>query len=87
MRVPGPVERARNRPTCSPRSDERIMEKLARYLDPAEAAAELIVPQDRFAPDPERARRYDEKLAQYRELYPAIKAWQRKVGFRTETGT
>jgi len=51
------------------------------YSSASEAAARLIVPEATFTPDPARARYYEEKLAQYRELYPALKAWQRKAGY------
>ena len=54
------------------------------YHSAAEAAADLIAPKDVFKPDAGRAAYYNEKLAQYRELYPALKAWQRKVGFRRQ---
>lgn len=54
------------------------------YESAAEAAAELIATQDRFEPDPARARYYDERLAEYRELYPTVKHWQQKVGYRAE---
>jgi xylulokinase len=54
------------------------------YRSAAEAADEMIAPKDVFEPDPERAEHYNRKLTQYRELYPALKAWQSKVGFRSE---
>jgi xylulokinase len=56
------------------------------YSSASQAAAELIEPKAVFVPDRNRARYYDEKLAQYRELYGALKEWQRKVGFRCEAG-
>jgi len=56
------------------------------YSSASEAAAELIEPEATFVPDRGRARYYDGKLAQYRELYGALKEWQRKVGFRCEAG-
>jgi len=52
------------------------------YKGAAEAADELIKPRAVFEPHPHRSRYYEEKLAQYRELYAALKAWQRQVGFR-----
>ena len=33
-------------------------------------------------PDPERARYYDERLEEYREIYPALKAWREATGYR-----
>ncbi len=54
------------------------------YESASQAAAELIVPKATFTPDPQRARYYDERLAQYRQLYPALKKWQREVGYRLE---
>ncbi len=56
------------------------------YTSASQAAAELIRPEAVFVPDIGRARYYDEKLEQYRELYGALKEWQRKVGFRCEPG-
>ena len=53
------------------------------YAGAAEAVAGLIVPRDRFTPDAQRAAFYDRRLAQYRELYPALKGWQNQVGYRT----
>jgi xylulokinase len=52
------------------------------YRSASEAVAKLIVPKATFTPDPARARHYDQKLAQYRELYPALKGWQQKTSFR-----
>ena len=52
------------------------------YASSAEAAARLIVPRDEFTPDAARAQYYEERFDQYRELYPTLKAWQRKVGYR-----
>jgi len=51
------------------------------YDSATQAAESLIVPQATFTPDPRRASYYNGKLAQYRELYPALKSWQRQVGF------
>jgi xylulokinase len=56
------------------------------YESAAEAASELIVPKDAFMPDPGKARHYEQRLAQYRELYPVLKEWQRKVAFRQDAG-
>lgn len=56
------------------------------YKSASQAAADLIVPKATFTPDPAKARYYDDRLAQYRELYPLLKEWQRKVGFRLEEG-
>ncbi len=47
-----------------------------------QAADQLIVPRERFNPAPERARYYADMLEAYRELYPTLKAWQRKTGYR-----
>jgi xylulokinase len=52
------------------------------YQSAAATVERFIAPRDRFLPDPKRAAYYDAKLAQYRELYPALKDWQRRVGFR-----
>ncbi len=52
------------------------------YASAAEAVQGLIVPRDRFTPDADRAAAYDARLEQYRELYPALKGWQNKVGYR-----
>jgi xylulokinase len=52
------------------------------YESAPEAVDRMIAPRDRFLPDPERAAHYDRRLAQYRELYPALKQWQQAVGFR-----
>jgi xylulokinase len=54
------------------------------YDDAAQAVGRLIAPRDEFTPDPARARYYDEKLAQYREIYPALKEWQQRTGFRAQ---
>jgi len=32
-----------------------------------------------FHPDQRKAAIYDEKLRQYRQIYPALKGWQRSV--------
>jgi len=52
------------------------------YENASRAAAELVVPRATFEPDPANARCYDERLAQYREIYPALKAWQTKAAYR-----
>ena len=54
------------------------------YDSMAQAVGRLVAPRDRFEPDPQRARYYDERLAQYREIYPAVKAWQRQVGYQPQ---
>jgi xylulokinase len=54
------------------------------YGNAAEAVGELIARRNTFTPDPARARYYDEKLAQYREIYPALKQWQGRTGFRAQ---
>ncbi len=54
------------------------------YSSAREAAQALVAPQETFTPDPSRAAFYDEMLERYRQLYPALKAWQRAVGFRQE---
>jgi xylulokinase len=52
------------------------------YDSAAQAAEELAAPQAVFEPDPTRAAYYDRRLTQYRELYPALKSWQKKVDYR-----
>jgi xylulokinase len=54
------------------------------YDSAAQAVGQLIAPRDTFTPDPSRARYYDQKLAQYREIYPALKQWQSRTGFRAQ---
>jgi xylulokinase len=54
------------------------------YDDAAQAVGQLTATRDTFTPDPSRARYYDEKLAQYREIYPALKQWQGRTGFRAQ---
>jgi xylulokinase len=56
------------------------------YDSAAQAAGELISPKAVFVPDPAKARYYDEKLAQYRELYGALKEWQRTTRYRSPGG-
>lgn len=57
---------------------------VGKYSSASKAAAKLVSRQEVFEPDPENAKIYDEKLAQYRELYPSLKSWQQKVGYGTE---
>jgi len=52
------------------------------YNSAREAAEELIAPKERFTPDPERARYYDEMLPAYAELYPRLKQWQNDMQYR-----
>ena len=52
---------------------------LGLYSSAAEAADNLVVRHETFEPDPHRARIYEEKLEQYRQIYPALKQWQKKV--------
>ncbi len=54
------------------------------YDNAADAVRELVAPRDRFEPDPRKARYYDERLAQYRAVYPAVKAWQRQTGYQPQ---
>jgi len=49
----------------------------------AEAAQALVVPVQTFYPDARKAAIYDERLRAYRQIYPALKAWQRSTGFGT----
>jgi xylulokinase len=53
------------------------------YEDAAETAAALTKPLQTFEPNPENARYYDERLEEYRELYPALKNWRESTGYRT----
>lgn len=53
------------------------------YEDAAETASALIRPERTFEPDPERARFYNERLAEYREIYPALASWRDATGYRT----
>jgi len=54
------------------------------YKSAAEAAQRLVARKETFAPNPQKAARYDELLARYRKLYPALKAWQQAAAFRQE---
>lgn len=51
------------------------------YASTSEAVEQLVVPGERFDPDPQKAAIYDAKLAQYKEIYPTLKQWQKKTGF------
>jgi xylulokinase len=53
------------------------------YESAREAARALVVTLESFMPDPARAAHYDAMLPRYKALYPALKAWQKAVGFRT----
>ena len=44
------------------------------FASAAEAAEETVHLDRRFEPDPERAARYEERYALYREVYPALKS-------------
>ncbi len=46
------------------------------YASLREAVEQVVKPETVFEPDPRRAAAYDEKLAQYRELYPLFKRWR-----------
>jgi xylulokinase len=52
------------------------------FDDAAETAEGLVEPLTTFEPDPERARYYDERLEEYREIYPALKSWREATGYR-----
>ena len=54
------------------------------YGSADQAARELVVPRERFTPDPRKAEHYDQMLARYRELRPALKGWQEAVGYRQD---
>ncbi len=54
------------------------------YSSAAQAAQALVVRRETFLPEPRKAAHYDMMLARYRELYPALKAWQKATGFRHE---
>ncbi len=50
------------------------------YDSAREAARQLVVPRETFTPDPGRAAYYEEMLARYKEIYPALKGWQESCG-------
>ena len=52
------------------------------YPSASEVVSDLVTPEATFTPDPGNAAYYEEKLAQYREIYPALKQWQNATGFR-----
>jgi len=54
------------------------------YSSAAEAAAALVKKKGTFMPDPQRADFYEGMLKRYREIYPAVKAWQQETRFRQE---
>jgi len=49
------------------------------YESASEAAKRLVTTERVFHPDQRKAAIYDEKLRQYRQIYPALKGWQRSV--------
>jgi len=57
---------------------------LGLYRSAAQAAQELVARRETFLPDPRKAAHYDRMLAKYREVYPALKQWQKATGFRQE---
>jgi len=54
------------------------------YGSAAGAARELVATRETFEPDPCKAAFYDRMLARYRQIYPALKSWQRSAGLCTE---
>jgi xylulokinase len=52
------------------------------FDDAAETAEQFVDILQVFEPDPHRAAFYNERLPEYRQIYPALKQWRDATGYR-----